>query len=332
MWPELATQPLEARTVYLGGGTPSLLSSTQIEAILHAIRDRFWTRSDMEVTIEANPGTVDQSYMERLLRLGVNRLSLGFETLDDRMLRLFRRGHTSRDSFGAFHMARAAGFDNVNIDLMYALPGQTLEDWRKDLEQVIALQPEHVSAYQLSLHENTVLFKQVARGLVRLPDDELSAEMYLMACEMLGAAGYEHYEIASWARKRCQHNLIYWRREPYLGFGAGAHSFAKNVRYWNAMHPAEYIRRVMTTGLAVVGSERVEGDLALSEKAMLALRLRDGLSEAELVHASSGQQSRIRESLEAFRSLALAERGGDRWSLTERGWLVANDLFVRLLP
>ncbi len=332
LWPEHATNALQARTVYFGGGTPSLMPVQAIARVLDAVHHRFIVPHDLEVSLEANPGTVDASYLEGILEAGVNRLSLGFETLDDNLLKLFRRGHTAVDALEAFRLAREAGFTNINVDLMYALPGQTLQDWQRDLSAVLELEPEHISAYQLTVHKGTVLHRQVAQGIVDLPDADLAADMYLVACDMLATAGYEHYEIANWGRRPCIHNLIYWHREPYMGFGAGAHSLVNHLRYWNVASPSAYIAKVLAEGIAVDGVEELSKAVADAEVVILALRLREGIAETELVGLDNAVRYRASAALLNFSQFGLADTLGGRWRLTERGWLVANCLFERLLP
>lgn len=318
--------------MYFGGGTPSLMPVKFIAQLVKAVRSRFITTAELEVSVEANPGTVDPRYLEELLLAGVNRLSFGFQTLNDGLLTTFRRAHLAADSLHAFRLAREAGFSNINVDLMYALPGQTLEAWKRDLETVLELQPEHISAYQLTVHEGTVLYKQVVAGMVQLPDSDLAADMYLLACEMLAKAGYDHYEIANWGRRPCLHNLIYWRREPYIGFGAGAHSFVHDIRYWNVAHPARYIASVLAKGVALDNWEEASGPVGAAERIMLGLRLRQGLDDRELEATHPTVRSKTAEALGTFQRFGLAQHRDGRWRLTERGWLVANWLFEKVLP
>jgi oxygen-independent coproporphyrinogen-3 oxidase len=214
------------RTVYLGGGTPSLLSPDQLERILSALRSSFPVSSDAEISMEANPGTVDLSYLQEIRSLGVNRLSLGVQCLDDATLTAIGRIHTAEQARQAVLLARRAGFDNLSLDLMYGLPGQSLAQWKRTLAQALELRPEHLSLYALTLDSETPMGRAVAAGEVLVPDDDAAADMYETAEGMLATAGFGHYEISNWsmAGRECDHNLIYWRNEPYLGFGAGAHS------------------------------------------------------------------------------------------------------------
>ena len=239
--------PLQAQTIYLGGGTPTVLPLDLLGEVLAACRRAFQVPEGAEVTVEANPGTVDGDYLAGLLSLGINRLSLGVQSFDEGELRLLGRIHTAREAVEACHLAREVGFDNLNLDLIYGIPRQTLAGWRETLRQALDLHPDHLSLYALTLEEHTPLAQRIARGEVPAPDDDLAAEMYVLAEETLAEAGYVHYEISNWARpgRQCRHNLTYWRNQPYLGFGAGAHSYFRGVRWWNVSSPEEYIARLM---------------------------------------------------------------------------------------
>src|SRR5512143_3743458 len=223
-----------AKSVYFGGGTPSLVPASHIEEILRVCRDLISLDSNAEITLEANPGTVNLDKLRVFRSLGVNRLSLGVQSFDDATVRRLNRGHTVRDALETYDLARRAGFDNLNLDFIYGLPLQTLAQWRDTLERALALAPEHLSLYALKVEEGTGLEYQIAHGKYPRPDDDLAADMYMLAEEALGASGYDHYEISNWARRGLgsRHNLTYWHNEPYLGFGAGAHSFFQRARYW----------------------------------------------------------------------------------------------------
>ncbi|MFN2225688.1 MAG: radical SAM family heme chaperone HemW, partial [Anaerolineae bacterium] len=210
-------------SVYIGGGTPTVLPLLSLIQILDAIQAGFDLAADAEVTIEANPGTVEAGTLAALRVRGVNRLSLGVQSFADGELRRLGRIHTAEQAAAGLAAARQAGFDNVSLDLIFGLPGQALADWRFSLECALALEPEHLSLYALSVEAGTPLARDIARGHLPMPDPDLAAEMYEMAAEVNAQAGYQHYEISNWARgwgRQCRHNLIYWRNEPYLGLGA----------------------------------------------------------------------------------------------------------------
>lgn len=345
------------RSIYLGGGTPSLLPIECIENILRACQSPI---SKPEITIEVNPGSADEAKLRALRALGVNRLSIGAQVFDDAALRRLNRGHTVADTLATYADARRVGFDNINLDLIYGLPLQTLDAWRTTLERALALAPEHLSLYALKVEEGTGLAHQIARGKYPPPDDDLMATMYEMAEEMLDAAGYAQYEISNWAISgqqsavsaqwstdgfaignaqlatcnfQSQHNLTYWRNEPYLGFGAGAHSYWNGERFWNVASPLEYIQRIKRGKSAVAGRETISRELEMAETLILGLRLNAGVSFADF-YARFGEDARARyaQVFEETRALGLLEVTDERVRLTRRGRLLANQVFWRLLP
>jgi len=324
--------PLRGRTIYLGGGTPTVLSLEGLKRIWDGCLQAFVIHEGAEVCCEANPGTVDLRYLESLLHLGVGRLSLGVQSLHDDELQLLGRVHTSAQARAAYEMARQAGF-NVNLDLIYAFPGQTLERWRSTLERAIALGPEHLSLYPLSLEEGTPLWGRVERGELRAPDDDLAAEMYLLAQELL--EGYRHYEISNWTRPgyESRHNLTYWRNEGYLGFGAGAHSYYGGRRFWNVAWPEEYIRRLKAGQSATEGEEVIETALEMAETLFMGLRLSEGV-EFEGFKRRFGRDlsSLYGPQLGELVISGLLEVNGRGIRLTPRGRLLGNEVFERFLP
>jgi oxygen-independent coproporphyrinogen-3 oxidase len=233
-------------TVFLGGGTPSLLTPLQLGRILDAVRAHFLLTADAEISLEANPADVTRDYLGALHDLGINRLSIGMQSASETELRLFDRRHDNDAVVRAVGAARAAGFDNVNLDMIYGVPHQTLESWRATLRQFLALKPEHASLYALTLEEGTAMKAWVERGTLPMPDDDLAADMYDLATEMLGAAGYKQYEISNWALpgRACRHNLQYWYNTDYVGLGPGAHGFAAGVRYHVLKSPVRYIQHL----------------------------------------------------------------------------------------
>jgi len=249
LWSRLLGRP-PVGTLFLGGGTPSLLPLPMLGRLLEALRDAFPFRPDCETTLEANPGTVDAEYLRGLVALGVDRLSLGVQSFHDDELRALDRLHSASEAEEAYRQARRAGFRSVNLDLIYGLPGQPLERWQATLERAIALGPDHLSLYALTVEEGTKLAHDVARGVAPAPDPDVQADMYEWSSERLAAAGYEHYEISNWARPghRCRHNLAYWQCRPYLGLGAGAHSCLPWgdgwCRFWDVYSPRRYIQAV----------------------------------------------------------------------------------------
>ncbi|NJL92667.1 MAG: radical SAM family heme chaperone HemW [Anaerolineae bacterium] len=280
-------------TVYFGGGTPSLLSASQVAQILATVGQHFSLLPEAEITLEANPGTVRPGDWAPFRAAGVNRLSLGFQSAIAGELALFARDHTLDEVTRAVEDARSAGFDNLSLDLMYGTPGQSLKDWRHSLAFALDLAPQHLSAYALSLEPGTSLWRQVRDGRLPTPDDELAAEMYTELTEALAGAGFVQYEISNWARgeRYACHNLQYWRNLPYLGLGAGAHGYIAGQRTVNVMRPEIYIRCLSgdqggypyPTTAATQSTERISREDAMFETIMTGLRLMvHGLSEAAL--------------------------------------------------
>ncbi|MCX8066276.1 MAG: radical SAM family heme chaperone HemW [Anaerolineae bacterium] len=325
-----------ARTVYFGGGTPSLLSLEGLTRLLVCLRGHFLFPEDVEITLEANPGTVGWAYLQGLRDLGVNRLSLGVQSVHPEELRLLGRLHTWADAVGAFQMAREARFENLNVDLIYGIPGQTMARWQRSVESVLQLEPDHLSLYALTLEEGTPLASQVARGLLPSPDDDLAAEMYEWARERLREAGYIHYELSNWARsesRMCRHNLTYWHNEPYLGFGAGAASWWSGRRWTNVRHPEEYIHRI-ERGFSVADEvEEISQELEMAETMMMGLRLIRGVSDERFrARFGVGLEEAFGDQLRRFVRAGLLEWDGRVARLTPRGHLLGNQVFQAFLP
>jgi len=340
-----------ARSVYFGGGTPSLMPIAYIEKILRTLTDSFSLNPDAEITLEANPGNVDADQLRALRSLGINRLSLGVQSFDDATLRRLNRGHTIADALQTFDLARRAGFDNISLDFIYGLPLQSLDDWRATLQRALTLQPEHLSLYALKVEEGTGLEYQIKHGKYVKPDDDLAADMYELAEEMLDAAGYEQYEISNWSLENSdqrleiggtvsnlqpptsKHNLTYWHNEPYLGFGAGAHSCFGGERFWNILSPQEYIQRVEQGDSAIAGRESISRELEMAETMILGLRLNEGIVFADFVRRYGvDARERYKRELKEIRELGLIELSEERVRLTPRGRLLSNEVFWRLLP
>ena len=266
-------------SVFLGGGTPTTMSASDLGALLDEVRSSFDLATDAEITIEANPDTVEEASLTALLDAGYTRLSMGAQSFDSAVLRALERVHAPESVRRAWVAVRAAGYANVNLDLIYGAHGETIESWERTLAETIDLAPEHVSAYALTIEPATALGRAVARGDMPAPDPDLQADMFLLACSMLGDAGYGHYEISNWAKPgcECRHNLGYWRRRPYLGLGAGAHSYRDDRRWWNVRPPEEYLTTVERGELPVGGDETLEPEDAYLEEVFLRLRLLEGI-------------------------------------------------------
>ncbi|MBI3974480.1 MAG: radical SAM family heme chaperone HemW [Chloroflexi bacterium] len=328
------TEGLPFETVFFGGGTPSLLSLSQVRRLMDTLRRSAGICADAEITFEANPGTFGRDYLEGLRALGINRLSLGVQSLDDETLRRLARTHNAAQAFAAVRLARDAGVPSANVDLIYGLPWQTRETWQDHLARALDAEPDHVSLYALTVEEGTPLATLVAKGRWRVPDADSVADMYEAALPLLERAGYRHYEVSNWARPghESRHNLTYWRNEAYVGCGAGAHSFVQGRRFWNVRPIEAYIRRA-ATGTLEAGDERLTPAEQLAETAVLALRLRhEGLAFDRFRHRFGVEPARHwRAHLEELSKMGLMEVTPQRATLTDAGLLVSNEAATRFL-
>jgi oxygen-independent coproporphyrinogen III oxidase len=323
-----------AVTLYFGGGTPSLLSPGEIGRIVDAASRLYGLAADAEVTLEANPGTVDREKLSGYRSAGVNRLSLGVQSLDDAMLRFLGRVHTAADAVAAVAAARAAGFDNLGIDLIHTLPGETAAEWERELRRGMELAPEHVSAYALTVEEGTPLGRLRDEGRLRLPDEETAGEIFSLTGSFLASSGYEHYEVSNFARagRRSRHNSGYWLRRDSLAFGAAAHSFRRRPgwgrRWHNPLAAAEYMRVIGAGFLPEEELQVLTRREAVAEALFLGLRMAEGVDERAF-------REEFGESLDALfgDELGRLERGGlvvrseGRLRLTESGLLLSNQVF-----
>ncbi len=274
-------------TIFFGGGTPSLFQPTSIGKILEATQKTFGVARDAEITLEANPGTVDHGKLSGFRTAGINRLSFGAQSFNDATLKFLGRIHSADETRAAARMAHRAGFERLNLDLIFAVPGQTRADVLRDIAEAAALEPDHISAYNLTFEEGTVFFTEMRHGKIRPLESDEQAEMYAAVREELPRRGYPMYEISNYAQpgRECRHNLTYWHNETYLGLGAGAHNFARDGgggrRWWNERSPARYIALAKETGIAETGSETVEPRASMGEYVFLSLRLREGFALAD---------------------------------------------------
>lgn len=341
LWRE-AVRGRSVETVFFGGGTPSLNPPDEMAAILDGTRAIFTIAPDAEIALEANPGSLGEDYLRALRDIGFNRLSIGVQSFDDEELVALDRIHTAEQARGAFDAARSAGFENVNLDLIYGLPEQPLVAWQRNLEQAIALAPEHLSLYALTIEDGTPLARDVARGRVTAPDPDMQAEHYEWTQDRLARAGYEHYEISNWARRgrQCRHNMVYWGNQEYLGLGAGAHSFLNGVRFSTALLPNRYTELVDESAAAgdgtmrhVVAAETVTPELAMADTMILGLRLIDGIDTRSFERRHGRDVREVYGGvIDEFVGYGLLEAAGSHLRLTRRGRLLSNELFQRLLP
>ncbi len=346
-------------TIFLGGGTPTILSAPQLAQLFTAIKGSFNLSSTCEITCEANPGTVDREKFETLRCLGVNRLSIGVQSFQPQELQFLGRIHDTTDVVKAFTAARQAGFDNINLDFIFGLPGQAPTAWQATLDAALELAPDHLSLYSLIVEPNTPLHHWVASGKVADTDDDLAADLYEMAMTTLAAAGYQHYEVSNWARPQkihgtaataplaCEHNLIYWRNQEYLGIGPGAHSHlvlstlaadgqsALDERRWGNRKPVpSYVKRIQRGESVEDFSEQIGARLAMGETMMLGLRLlQEGVS-FQRFFARHGLELRdfFAKELTQLTDWGLITVDDQRIRLAPRGVLVGNQVFSYFLP
>lgn len=319
----------ELATMFIGGGTPSILSGDQIAAVMENVRSVLPVRADAEITMEANPGTTSPGQLETCRRAGLNRISFGTQSMNDGLLKNLGRIHTSAETVEAVRMARDAGFDNLSLDLMYALPGQNMELWMDTLDRAAALNPDHISAYSLIVEEGTPMYALAEKGSVDFPDDDACVDMQRAAIDFLGDRGYSRYEISNYARpgKECRHNIVYWERGEYLGLGCAAHSLMHGERFENPRSLDEYL-----AGARRCESILLEKEDCMEEAVMLATRMTKGLN-LSLYEKQFGvdfvkNREKVIRRLEGF---GLIEIKNGFLRLTRKGLEVQNAVVVELL-
>lgn len=318
------------KTIYLGGGTPTILSGVQIYNILEFCKSKFTIDKDAEITIEANPGTLDGEKIKLLIESGINRLSLGAQSFNNLFLKKLGRIHNTQDIIDSYYLARKEGFNNINIDIMFALPDQTTEDLQITLKKAISLKPDHLSLYNLTIKPGTEYYKKYKKGKLKLPNEDEDYDMYNWAIKFLEESGFEHYEISNFARpyKRSMHNLIYWQNKPYLGIGAGAYSFIKGYRYMNYESPARYVKEMMSGKLPVDNGEKLSLRKRMIETIILGLRTKDGVGYIKF-KARFGVNLNDIFSEQVIKSvnLGLLQKDDYRIKLTKKGIFLANTVF-----
>ncbi|HZR40538.1 MAG TPA: radical SAM family heme chaperone HemW [Ktedonobacteraceae bacterium] len=324
-----------SRTIFFGGGTPSLLNVSQITRLLNACSSAFAVDQEAEITLEANPGTLSREQLAGIREAGVNRLSMGAQSFDAQLLKALGRIHTPEEITEAVQHARSAGFSSINLDFMFGLPNQTMQHWRETLNHALDLHPEHFSLYSLIIEEGTPFYSWVHEGRITPGDEDLCADMYEYADELLQKAGYVNYEISNWALPghHSRHNLTYWQNLPYIGMGAGAHSYFAGRRYSNEREPVKYIKLLKAQQLPEVEGEIVEREQEMSETAFLGLRTAMGL------HLPTFEQrfgvpftQFVGNRLHDVEEAGLLEQADGWLRLSKRGRLLGNEVFLRLLP
>jgi oxygen-independent coproporphyrinogen-3 oxidase len=335
---EIAGSELKGRpvsTIFFGGGTPTYLAAEQLTAILAAIGSQYNILPDAEISAEANPTSAEADKFEAMRSAGFNRLSIGVQAFQDRLLRAVDREHSAEEAVEAFQKARSAGFENISIDLMFGLPEQTREDWEESLERAIELGTEHLSVYSLTIEPGTRFERLHAGGKLALPDEDSELWMYERAIERLYEAGLEHYEVSNFARRgyQARHNLTYWHNREYIGFGPGAVSYIEGRRWTNEKLPSRYIAKIRDGKSLTTEEEQLSTEGALAETLMVGLRLREGIALSPLkTRYGVDPRQKYQALFERLSEEGLLEETEDTIRLNHKGLLRANDIFIELLP
>jgi len=320
-------------SIYFGGGTPTILSEELLEKVLKKCFGCFEIDEACEMTIETNPEALDFAKLKGLRKMGFNRLSIGFQSLDTRLLPVLGRRHTAQKALQSFDLAKLAGFKSINVDLMYGIPGQDIISWDSTLKNVLRLKPQHISIYALTLDSSTHIARRITKQELPPIDDDLQAELFNYAREMLGLFGYTHYEISNFAQPgfECHHNVLYWKNGDYLGLGAGAHSHFSDVRYSNVEEPEVYIERIMKDGGARSQEERLAAKQMIAETIFLGLRLAEGINIKDLSKQFDLPLDRLHAAtIEDLKSKGLLE-GEEQLKLTPQGVLLSNEVFSQFV-
>jgi oxygen-independent coproporphyrinogen-3 oxidase len=319
-------------TIYLGGGTPSVLTPEKLDAILKKVRNRFNISAEPEVTIEINPGTILPQYFKEYISMGINRLSIGVQSFRDKDLQFLSRIHNASEATETVFNARKFGFNNISIDLIYGLPTQTLDDWKEIIRRAVELKPEHISAYNLTVEDQTPLFKMVQSGSIAIPEDDICAEMFRYAMQYLAECGYIHYEVSNYSlpNMASKHNSNYWMHKPYLGLGPSAHSYRNNVRWWNSRNINDYIDKIREGKVPVSDSEHLSVQQLIIEEVMFKLRI----GKLDLDHLQSKFKIEIDTKQKLITDLTTEnyiEYKSGIVSLTENGFVFCDEIIKRFL-
>ena len=326
------TDPLQ--TIFIGGGTPSILSANALAQLFTDIQQHFQITPDAEITVECNPGTVDDEKLRVMKANGVNRLSFGLQAMQDEILKQLGRIHTVTEFLESYHLARENGFENINIDLIFALPDQTMKAWHHTLNEVISLDPDHISAYNLVMEETTPFYEAWQAGELLLPTEDTEADMFQYTIETLTTHGYTHYEICNFAKPDhyAKHNLVYWNNQPCIGLGAGASGYVNGVRYTNIRGIAPYINKLSKRNKPIADTEHLTGNAEKAETLMLALRKREGISLEDYQNRFGEEiEATFADILKKWIALQLLERTATHLRLTHRGRFLANEVLIELI-
>jgi oxygen-independent coproporphyrinogen-3 oxidase len=320
-------------TIYIGGGTPSLLDKFQINDIINTISKYYNLDKDCEITIEVNPGTVDPNQLKQLSDLGINRISIGVQSFIPNELSVLDRSHTVEDSINAINYCQQVGFNNINLDLIFALPNQTIDDWKFTLKKALSFTPEHFSVYNLTYEKDTPFYKYLMEGRIQCHDEDKEVEFYTMAHQLLTDFGYKHYEVSNYAKSDTfysRHNYKYWQHVPYLGFGPSAHSFWENTRWANIRSVHDYVSKLDQKELPRSFKEKLKTHQLISEHIFLALRTYQGISlvDFERHFGINFLNKFVRETKELIEN-KLAVIYNDYFKLTEKGMLICDEILLK---
>lgn len=324
----------EIDSVFVGGGTPSILNENEINILFEKIKENFNIKSNAEITMECNPGTLTLNKLKVMKKSGVNRLSIGLQAVQNHHLKYIGRIHTFEEFEKNYHDAKQMGFDNINIDLMYALPNQSREDWMESLEKVVKLNPTHISAYSLILEENTELFKMYERDEFNLLDENTDIEMYEYTIDYLKSHGYNQYEISNYAKDNfeCKHNVLYWKCEEYVGIGASASGYFNGIRYNNICELANYEKMILEGEKPIEWEEKLSIKDEIEESIFLGLRMNEGIQISDFKEKYNFDfEKEYKNEIEKLSKMELIEIDNNRMKLTQKGREISNSVFVEFI-
>lgn len=322
-------------TIFIGGGTPSAIHHKYIYRVLDYVYKKFNVDNLLEVSIEGNPNSLDYEKLKNYKSIGINRLSMGLQTLEDNLLKKIGRVHSTDDFYNSYNIARKVGFNNINIDVMFNLPGQSVENVINTLENLMKLDPEHISYYSLKLEEGTLFHKKYYDNLNELPSEDDERKMYYEGIKILGNSGYKHYEISNFAKNgfECKHNLVYWKLKPYLGIGLGSHSNLFNRRWGNKILFDDYYNDIDNNKTPIDEVEIIDNTMEMAEFVMLGLRLVDGVDKKEFkLRFTKNIKNVYGDLINKFSKDGLLLVDEERIALTEKGRDLSNLIFMELLP
>ena len=327
-------QNREIDSIFIGGGTPSILNSKEIEILFEKIKENFNIKSDAEITMECNPGTLTIDKLKTMKKVGINRLSIGLQAVQNHHLKYIGRIHTFEEFEKNYYDAKNVGFTNINIDLMYALPNQSKEDWIESLEKVVKLNPTHISAYSLILEEDTELFKMYERGEFKLLDEDTDIQMYEYTINYLKSNGYNQYEISNYAKENfeCKHNILYWKCEEYVGLGVSASGYLNEIRYNIVCELERYEEIILDGKKSIVWEENVSIKDKIEESIFLGLRMNEGVRIDDFKEKYDFDFNKeYKNEIEKLSKLKLIEINGGKMRLTQKGKEISNSVFVEFI-